>query len=108
MTIKHATDTTLKNEIQNEGLTIVNFWAPWCGPCLMFAPILETFSSEGSHNVKIVKVNVDDSEAMASQFGIMSIPATILFKDGIPVDKRIGVLTLKGLDQLISDHNEFV
>lgn len=106
MTIIHATDTTLKNEIQKKGLTIVNFWAPWCGPCLMFAPILETFRSAGSHNVKIVKVNVDVSEAMASQFGIMSIPTTILFKDGIPVDKRSGVLSVEGLEKFISGHNK--
>lgn len=98
----NVTDATLKNELQSEGLTIVNFWAPWCGPCRMFAPVLEAYDAEGNNQVKILKVNVDECVQTAAFFGIMSIPATIIFKDGEAVDKEIGVMSVEGLKQFIA------
>lgn len=84
-----VTDKIFKNEV-DKGLTLVDFWAPWCGPCRMVAPILEQLDEEMGDAVKIVKLNVDENQATAAQFGIQSIPTMILFKDGQPMDKIVG------------------
>ena len=84
-----VTDTTWQSEVQ-EGLTLMDFWAPWCGPCRMLGPVLEEIEEEMDNKVKIVKLNIDDNQATASQFGIMSIPTMVLFKDGQPVEKLTG------------------
>ncbi|SCW32990.1 thioredoxin [Paenibacillus tianmuensis] len=102
MTIYNVTDATFKNELQSEGLTVVNFWAPWCGPCRMFAPILEAYDAEGNNGVKILKVNVDEQAETAAIFGIMGIPATIIFKDGEAVDKEVGYMSVEQLKQFIA------
>ena len=81
-----VTDATWQSEVQ-EGLTLMDFWAPWCGPCRMLGPVLEEIEEEMDNKVKIVKLNIDDNQMTASQFGIMSIPTMVLFKDGKPVEK---------------------
>ncbi|MFD0714871.1 thioredoxin [Paenibacillus sp. GCM10027626] len=81
------------------GVTLVDFWAPWCGPCKMQLPIIEELSEEMGAQAKIAKINVDEEPELASQFGVMSIPTLILFKDGQPVDKMVG---LKSKDDLKS------
>lgn len=88
--IAHITDNTFAKAVQ-EGLTLVDFWAPWCGPCHMLAPILEELDQEMGDEVKIAKLNVDDNQQTAAQFGIQSIPTMILFKDGEPLEMIIGV-----------------
>lgn len=92
MAIQHATDSTFRGMIQTEGVTVVNFWASWCGPCRMFAPVLEEFEREAKGSIKVVKVNVDDNPATSSQYQIMSIPTTLIFKDGKLLYKESGVL----------------
>ncbi|SCW32999.1 thioredoxin [Paenibacillus tianmuensis] len=104
MAIYNVTDATFKNEMQSEGLTLVNFWAPWCGPCRMFAPIIEAYDADGNNDVKILKVNVDENVETASLFQIMGIPATFLFKDGKLVDKKTGVMPKEDLKQFIAKH----
>lgn len=88
--LTNVTDVTLLEEVK-EGLTLVDFWAPWCGPCHMIAPILEELSEELGEEVNIVKLNIDENEVAPSHFGIQSIPTMILFKDGQPLEKIIGV-----------------
>jgi len=102
MAIQHAKDSTFKEMVQTEGITVVNFWASWCGPCRMFAPILEEFEREADDSVKVVKVNVDENPVTSSQFQIMSIPATVIFKDGQPLYKEIGILPKAALQQLVA------
>lgn len=79
------------NESIQNGVSLVDFWAPWCGPCKMQLPIVEELSAELEGQAVIAKINVDEQPELASQFGVMSIPTLILFKDGQPVDKMVGV-----------------
>ena len=79
MAITHATDQTFANEV-GSGLVLVDFWAPWCGPCKMIAPVLEELDSEIGDKVKIVKVDVDENQETAGKFGVMSIPTLLVLK----------------------------
>ena len=87
--IAHITDAEFPQAI-SKGVTLVDFWAPWCGPCKMIAPILDELAGELQGKAKIVKINVDDNPVVAGQFGIMSIPTLLLFKDGKKVDQKVG------------------
>lgn len=89
MAIVHASDATFKQEVEN-GLVLVDFWAPWCGPCKMIGPILEELEQEIGAQVKIMKLDVDENPETAAQFGVMSIPTLIMFKDGQKVDQVVG------------------
>ena len=91
------------NEKISKGVVVVDFFANWCGPCRMMAPILEDVQKEMGDRVQIYKVDVDDSENLSRQFGIMSIPTIIFFKDGELVNKHIG-LWMK--DSMIEEINE--
>lgn len=105
MTICHSTDLSFKDDLKNEGFTLVNFWAPWCGPCRSFAPILERFDQEYSKEVRLLKVNVDEHPNTAAHYGILSLPTTILFKDGEPINKIIGAVSIDKLKQFVADKN---
>lgn len=92
MSIIHIESNFKKDVLNNEGLTIVDFWAPWCGPCKMFGPVFEIVS-EKFKNIKFCKLNVDeDQENVSKDYGVMSIPTVILFKDGKEIDRRIGFM----------------
>ena len=86
-----VTDATFSSEVLGSSVpVIVDFWAPWCGPCRMIAPILDEISGELGDKIKIVKINVDENPEVPSQFGISSIPTLILFKNGNAVSTKIG------------------
>lgn len=86
-----VTDSTFQTEVLNSPtVVLVDFWATWCGPCRAIAPILESLSEEFGGRVKIVKLDVDENPETAGNFQIRSIPTMILFKDGAPVDTKIG------------------
>ncbi len=90
------------NEVITDELTIVDFFAEWCGPCMMLGPILEDLENKNK-NIKIIKVNTDEHEEEARKFGIMSIPTLILFKDKKEIDKRIGFQPLDELEEWIQN-----
>ena len=101
MEIIHAKDETFDNELQADVPVWVDFYADWCGPCRMLAPVLQDISSERS-NVKIVKVNVDEAEKVAQRFGIMSIPTLMVFKDGKEVSKKVGLCSKDEIVDMIN------
>ncbi|HZG70929.1 MAG TPA: thioredoxin [Chondromyces sp.] len=103
MAIVNATDQTFSAETA-EGLVLVDFWAPWCGPCKMIAPVLEELDSELSDKVKIVKIDVDENQETAGKFGVMSIPTLILLKNGEVADKVIGFQPKEALTELVNRH----
>ncbi len=88
--------------LQSKGTMIIDFWAPWCGPCRMQTPILDRFA-DNHPDVAIVKVNVDDSPGVASAFGIRSIPTIAIVLDGRPTLGAVGVQDERALDQLIAE-----
>ncbi len=103
MAIVNATDQTFSNDTA-QGLVLVDFWAPWCGPCKMIAPVLEELDGELNGTAKIVKVDVDENQETAGKFGVMSIPTLILLKDGEIVDKVVGFQPKEALAELVEKH----
>lgn len=89
MSVKILTSENFESVINAGGKVLVDFWAPWCGPCRMFAPVIEELASERS-DIVVGKVNVDDEPEIARHFQIMSIPTLILFKDGKAVSVSVG------------------
>ncbi|MBT4880227.1 MAG: thioredoxin [Alphaproteobacteria bacterium] len=93
MALAQVTDATFEQEVVNaSGTTLVDFWAEWCGPCRMIAPILETLATELKGTVKILKLNIDENPNTPSKLGISSIPTLMIFKDGKAVSTKIGNL----------------
>jgi thioredoxin 1 len=83
---------------------LVDFWAPWCGPCHMVAPSLESISEEQEGKLKIVKLNVDDNNQTAGKYGIMSIPSLILFKKGEVQETLVGALPKEKIEEAVLKH----
>jgi len=102
----NTTQATFNEDVlDKKGLILVDFWAPWCGPCKMVGPILEEVASENRGVIEIKKLNVDDNGQLAQKYGIQSIPTMILFKDGKPVDGAIGVRPKEYFEELIRKHS---
>ena len=104
MAIVNVTDSSFQAEVEGSGTVLVDFWAPWCGPCKMIAPVLEELDKDLGGSLKIAKVNVDDNPESASRFGVMSIPTLIVFKDGQPVDKVVGFQPKDALKSVVGRH----
>ena len=90
--------------LKNDKLVLVDFFATWCGPCHMIAPILDQVSRESDGNYEIYKVDVDQNEMLARKYGIMSIPTMMLFKNGQPVDKMIGFRPKNQIVDVLNAH----
>jgi thioredoxin 1 len=101
-----VTDSEWKTEVlEAEHPVLVDFWAEWCGPCRMVSPIVDEIADEHAGSLKVVKLNVDENPATAREYGIMSIPTLLVFKDGQP-DKRI--VGAKGKAALLQDLSAYV
>ncbi|WP_418792268.1 thioredoxin [Phosphitispora sp. TUW77] len=99
------TNDNFKGEVlQQSGPVLVDFWAPWCSPCRMISPIIDELAGEYSGKAKVGKVNVDENREIAVEYGVMSIPTLILFKDGNAVDRVVGFKSKKDLQNLLDQH----
>ena len=87
----HITDDSFDDVTGRQGLTLVDFWAPWCGPCKAIGPVLEDLAAEFGNTLTVAKINVDDHQQKAAAFGVRAIPTLVLFKDGAPVETLVGV-----------------
>lgn len=100
-----VTDTDFEQAVlKSSGLTLVDFWATWCAPCRMLAPVLEELATESEGKLTIAKVDVDSNPSTATSYGIQSIPTLILFKDGQQVDRLVGFMPKKKLLEKLTPH----
>ena len=105
MALVHLTDKNFEKEVLKSELPVmVDFWAPWCGPCRTVAPLVEELAKEYENKVKIGKVDVDESPATASRYGIMSIPTLMFFKGGQIMDQLVGAVSKSDLKKKIESN----
>jgi thioredoxin 1 len=103
------TDAQFDAEVlKADRLVLVDFWAPWCGPCRAMGPVLTELAKEREETLKVVKVNVDEEQTYAAKFGIMTIPTLILFKDGEAVDKMMGGYPKRAIVERVEKHTSAV
>lgn len=97
-----VSSSTWETEVEKaQGLVLVDFWAVWCGPCQMVAPIVEEVATEYDGKLKVLKLNTDENPDIAGKYGIMSIPTLLFFKGGRPVDKVVGAVPKRVLKDAI-------
>nr|YP_009244744.1 thioredoxin [Pyropia pulchra]AMK96986.1 thioredoxin [Pyropia pulchra] len=93
MSVSQVTDASFKQEVINNNLPVlVDFWAPWCGPCRMVSPVVDEIAEEYESSIKVVKINTDDNPTIAAEYGIRSIPTLMIFKAGERIDTVIGAV----------------
>ena len=105
MTIQNVTDADFEVEVLGQdGLVLVDFWAPWCGPCRTLSPILDRLAGEASEDFRIVKMNIDECPETVERFGVRSAPTLIIFKAAQPLDTRLGIMSKGQLSSWVADH----
>jgi len=103
--IKNVSDATFEAEVLNASEPVlVDYWAPWCGPCKMIAPLLDKAAQEYEGRVKIAKLNVDENAETAAKYGVRGIPTLMLFKNGQAVSTQVGALSKPQLDSFLQDN----
>jgi thioredoxin 1 len=100
--VQEITDQNFEAEVlQATGPVLVDFWAPWCGPCRQIAPLVEELAKENAGSVKVTKINIDDSPQTAAGYGVSSIPTLMVFKNGEVADRFVGVQPKKRLQEAL-------
>lgn len=103
--VLNVTDDSFETEVKKSSVPVlVDFWAPWCGPCRALAPVIEELASEYDGKLKVVKVNTDDSLQTAQNYHISGIPTLIIFKDGEPVEQMVGNHKKSTLTDVLNKH----
>jgi thioredoxin 1 len=103
--VAEITQATFESDVlQNDQPVLVDFWAPWCGPCRLVSSVVDEIAQAYEGRVKVVKVNTDEESGIASQYGIRSIPTLIVFKDGQVVDQVVGAVPKTTLSQTLDKH----
>ncbi|QYR22040.1 thioredoxin family protein [Paenibacillus sp. sptzw28] len=102
MGMNHISDKTFDGSIREEGVTLVDFGAPWCPPCKALVPILDQLDRDNGERISILEVNCDESPALAGKYGVMSLPTIILFHNGVPVEKIVGLRPLNVYQSLVA------
>ncbi|TFE24834.1 thioredoxin [Cohnella luojiensis] len=97
-------DTTFRNSVKQQGVTLVDFGAPWCPPCKVLKPILDELGEEYGENLSVLEVNCDESPAVATEYGIMSMPTVLVFHNGEPVEKLVGLRPKAAYESLLSKY----
>jgi thioredoxin 1 len=100
--VENINSEQFEKELKENEFLMVDFWAPWCGPCRMIAPIIDNVAKKMEGKVKIVKINIDESRDVATKYNIMSIPTIILFKNGELKDKFMGMMPENKIEEFIN------
>jgi thioredoxin 1 len=101
--IQHVSDSTFEQDVVGASeAVLVDFWAPWCGPCKRVAPALEELAQKLEGKLKVAKMNVDENPSVPAQLGVRSIPTLLIYKEGKVVDTRVGALSLEELEGFVS------
>ena len=100
-TVHFTKDTFVSQVLNSKGLVLVDFWAPWCGPCKMVGPIVDSIAQEFEGKAVVGKVNVDDEQELAVKFGVMSIPTILVFKNGQEVNRVVGLQSKQSLAHML-------
>ena len=105
MTIKHVSDTSFDQDVlKSDGPVLVDYWAEWCGPCKMIAPILDEVARDYDGRLQVAKLNVDENGGTAAKFGVRGIPTLMLFKNGAVVATKVGALSKSQLTLFLDSH----
>lgn len=103
MSVLHLTEGAFDQAIA-QGVALVDFWATWCGPCKMLAPVIEELGGQYEGQAVIAKVDVDAEPGLAGRYGVMSIPTVILFKDGQEIDRKVGFMPASAYTEMLDEN----
>ncbi len=103
MSVLHLTEGAFDKAI-GQGVALVDFWATWCGPCKMLAPVIEELGEKYDGTATIAKVDVDAEPGLAGRYGVMSIPTVILFKDGVEIDRKVGFMPAGAYTEILDEN----